>query len=435
MDANWAENLVDGHRALPVLLTDLASARSTIHVSIFLFFDDPVGRELADVLCARARAGVAVRVLVNLAKTAMGDPFSTGEEQMMEEDPTFPGDAMDVEGLAARLERAGVRVLDSNLDFDRTPPTDDPRLLEQARLVRETSRMDAAHVDHRKIVAIDGRVAYVGSANFGAQYLHRLPFDPAVEAHEEAERARREGAPEPWWKWHDGFVRLEGPIARDLDALFRERWVLDGGDDYGAVEPRPPEGPPRGVRIDRATVRANQPDSTPNRVREAFLEAIAGARESIFVENPYVYHPRILDALVAARRRRPALRVDLVVPALAWNDNAFSQDAMQHHYRRLLRAGVAIWEYQNHFTHLKLATFDGRTAIVGSANLNFRSLEDDVDFEAVVVIEGEAFARGIEREVRDVDLGCSRRMRRRGLGLRARVRDPRTLLLVWRRLL
>jgi cardiolipin synthase len=108
---------------------------------------------------------------------------------------------------------------------------------------------------------------------------------------------------------------------------------------------------------------------------------------------------------------------------------------MQHHYRVLVRAGVKVFEYQHHFTHLKLAVFDERVAIVGSANLNFRSLEDDNDFELAVRVESEPFARGILREVRDVDLRHARAVTLQNLSWRERVRDPRTLLLVSRRLL
>jgi len=131
--------------------------------------------------------------------------------------------------------------------------------------------MDAAHVDHRKLVTIDGRVAYCGSANFGAQYLFHIPFDPAIEAHEEADRARKSNGPEPWWKWHDGFVRSEGSVARDFDAYFRERWVLDGGDDYGSVTTIGRAGPPSGLPLGEISLRANQPDNQDNKVREVFL--------------------------------------------------------------------------------------------------------------------------------------------------------------------
>jgi cardiolipin synthase len=437
MARSFAENLVDGHVVLPALLEDFARARSSIHLSMFLFFNDPIGQELADALSARAREGVQVRALINMGKTHRGDPFSTGEREMMRHDPTFRGDAMDIAALAERMRRAGVAVLDTDLDLDRAPPTSDPELVEQARLIHETSRMDAAHVDHRKLVVVDGRVGYCGSANVGAQYLFHAPFDPRVEAKEEASRARQAGAPEPWWKWHDGLVRFEGPIVADLDACFRERWVLDGGDDYGRSQAGGAEAraAPRGVPLDGAALFKNQPDSTPNAVRRLFLACIASARRSIFIENPYVYHPAIVEALLAARRERPALEVALVVPGMAWNDSEYSQDAMQHHYRALVDAGIAVFEYQNHFTHLKLATFDERVSIVGSANLNFRSLENDCDFEAVVRVESAEFAREVNAEVRDVDVRHARRITREDLTWRERVRDPRTLVLVHRRLL
>ncbi len=435
MGETWAENLVDGHRVLPALLADVASARRSVHLSIFLFFNDPVGQELERALAERALAGVAVRVLINLGKTSMGDPFSTGEREMMSRVPSFPDDALDVNALAGRLRDAGAEVVDTDVDLDRRPETKDAALLDQWRLIHETSRMDAAHVDHRKLVVIDGWIAYVGSANVGAQYLYHHPFDLAIEAHEEAERVRAAGGAEPWWKWHDGLVRFEGAIAAEVDAVFRERWVLDGGHEYAPLAALPREDTPRGVRLEAAALVANRPDRTPNPVRAAFLREIAGAERSIFITNPYVYHPRIVRALVHARRRNPALRVELVVPGMAWNDNAQSQDAMQHHYARLLRAGISVHEYQNHFTHLKLACFDERLCIVGSANLNFRSMENDSDFELVVRVESEAFARRLLEEVRDVDLPRSRHVRRSELTWRERRRDPRTLLLVWRRLL
>ena len=63
------------------------------------------------------------------------------------------------------------------------------------------------------------------------------------------------------------------------------------------------------------------------------------------------------------------------------NDNSFAEDAQQHEYARMLAASIEVYEYQKHFNHLKLAVFDERWAIHGSTNLNFRSLEDDKDFE------------------------------------------------------
>ena len=431
----WVESLIDGHRVLPALLQDFASATRAIHISIFLFFDDPIGNEIADILCAKARAGVDVRVMLNVEKTDLADPFDTGEKEMMEKDPGFARDPTELDEFRRRLEDAGVEVLDSELDYDKIVDTGDPEVDRLGREIRENIDVDAMHVDHRKLVTIDGRIGWCGGANFGGQYLHHLPFDPAIESHAEADAAREAGRPEPWWKWHDGLGRFEGAIVHDLGVVFRQRWLLGGGRDFRILDVTLPEAP-RGVRVDSARVIKNEPSSRTNEIRETYRARILAAERSIFIENPYLYHPAIVAALLEAKRMRPGLRVTVIVPSREWNDNKFAEDAQRHHYPALVAGGIELFEYQNHFNHLKIAVFDERWTILGSANLNFRSLEDDKDFEMSVLIASEELARGILRDVRDADLPHSKRIVAsdvRGLSVRAirmRTRDPRTLLLV-----
>jgi cardiolipin synthase len=437
-----AELLVDGQRILPPLLADLESAEREIHFSMFLFFRDPIGDEVGDALIRAARRGVAVRVLLNVSKTRMGDPFSTGEKEMMKHDPHVHHDATDVEPLCERLRQGGVQVVDTNIDYDREIPTADPRLRSIAAQIRAAIAVDDLHIDHRKVIVVDGRVAYCGGANVGAQYLFHAPFDPHQEAHAEGEALKKADHPEPWWKWHDSLTRFEGPVARAIDRHFRERWILDGGAELPLEPPGalPGRTAPRGQPVTSAQVLVNQPDDQPNQIRETYLRLIAGAERSIFIENPYLYHPAIVEALVAARRRRPGLRVDLVLPARAWNDNEFAHDAQQFHYAAYLESGIAVHEYQNHFNHLKMAVFDERFSIHGSTNLNYRSLENDKDFELVVLIDDEPLARRILAEVRDVDLPRSKRFTSADLAglhghLRVKTRDPRTLFMLSRRML
>jgi phosphatidylserine/phosphatidylglycerophosphate/cardiolipin synthase-like enzyme len=432
---NFVENLVDGNRLLPVLLRDLDSATRCIHIAIFLFFDDPIGEEISGILEAKARAGVAVRVLLNVEKTDLGDPFGTGEKEMMKEDPGFARDPTDVSKMRQRLSDAGVAVVDTELDYDKIVETGEPELDALAQEIKRTVKVDALHVDHRKIVTIDGRVAYCGSANFGAQYQYRVPFDPAKNAHDEATAVREAGQPEPWWKWHDGLARFEGSIVFDLDRIFRERWRLGGGADFRSLDAVTPSAP-RGIGVRSARVIKNEPSSRTNEIREAFLDRIRSAERSIFIENPFLYHPAIVDALVGAKRERPLLDVTVIVPAGEWTPNKLTYDAQQHHYAAYLDAGLEVFEYQNHFSHLKLATFDMRWVIVGSANLNFRSLEDDKDFEACVLIDSEELARNMDREVRAEDIRWSRRIAPEDVqgaswhALRVRSRGPRTLMLI-----
>jgi cardiolipin synthase A/B len=442
-----AKIFVDGHRILPALLADLAGARREIHLSMFLFFRDPIGLQVAEALAERARAGVNVRVLMNMGKTAMGDPFSTGEKRMMRHDPNVDYDPLDIGPLCQLLTDAGARVIDTDIDYDRIIRVKERRLASLAAQIRDSIDVDVMHVDHRKMVVIDGEVAYVGGANIGAQYLFHEAFDPEVDGREEGDTRRRNGQAEPWWKWHDSLTRFEGPVVSAVDAEFKGRWLLDGGEEYAlgsvdaplAASSKPQPG--RGDVLDAAHVFTNSPDGHPNAIRELYLRLIGEAKRSIFIENPYLYHPRIVEALCAAKRRRPGLSAVLIVPCVEHNDNSFAADAQQHGYAQLLGAGVEVYEYQRHFNHLKLAVFDEYLAIHGSTNLNFRSLEDDKDFELVVLAEGSEFARRNLAEVRDVDLRYSRRITEREVSgwtrraLRIRNRHPWTQLLASRRVL
>ena len=440
MTENFAAMMVDGHRILPALLEDIESAQRAVHLSMFLFFRDPIGEEIAEALCRRAAAGVEVRVLLNVEKTAMGDPFSTGEKEMMKHDPDIHYDPTDVTPLCEKMRAAGVQVQDTNIDYDAAVLVADPRLRSIAEQIRSGISIDDMHVDHRKIVVIDGRIGWCGGANIGAQYMYHEPYDPKKDAKAEAEERRKAGLREPWWKWHDSLTRFEGPIAVALDAHFRDRWVLDGGDDFPPVPTIPGARPARGRPIHDARVHCNEPNAKPNDVRELYLRLIRDARRSIFFENPYLYHPAIADALCEAKAARPDLHVVLVVPAGRHNDNAFGQDAQEHEYARYLECGIEVHEYRNHFNHLKIAVFDERLSVHGSTNLNCRSLEDDKDFELVVLVDDEELARWVLEHVRDVDVARAQRIGEGDLhgtiaGLRKRFRDPRTLALLAKRVL
>jgi cardiolipin synthase A/B len=336
-------------------------------------------------------------------------------------------------------------VLDTDIDYDRIVRVKDGRLASLSAQIRDSIDVDVLHVDHRKLVVIDGSVAYVGGVNIGAQYLFHEAFDPEVDARQEGEARRREGHPEPWWKWHDSATRFEGPVVGAIDAEFHARWLLDGGEEY---ERKPPLEPARslpdaerGDVLESAQVFTNSPDGHPNAIRELYLRLIREAERSIFIENPYLYHPAIIEALCAAKRARPSLSVILIVPSGEHNDNSFAEDAQQHGYARLLRASVEVYEYQHHFNHLKLAVFDERLAIHGSTNLNFRSLEDDKDFELVVLTECKEFACRNLRDVRDTDLRHSRRITEQEVfgsslrALRIRCRHPWTQFMASRRVL
>lgn len=393
-----AQLLLNGNQVLPQLLWDIKQAANYIHVEMFLFELDNPGIEISNALIASAQRGLKVRVLMNFSKS-----FLTHV------------DAGPIQLLTEPMKQAGIEVINSDIDYHAAvgTDTDDVALQKDASNISATlSAFTPLVIDHRKLVTIDGRVAYLGSANFGREYLYHDPLNPLLEADDEA----KDAATERWVKWRDGLVRFTGGIAPALDAYFRARWVLDGGGDYGTMPiitspPLPPvpftETKTATQFVDQYRIVASQPDGTPNQVLSLFIDEIQHATRSIFVENSYLYHPSIIQELINAKEARPELRIDLVMPSPSWIDFGPSGDWQQFQYQRLIPAGINVFEYQNHMTHLKVATFDGARAIVGSANMNYRSLENDKDFELVMHVDG-GLASYIDTYVRDVDTLFSR---------------------------
>ncbi|MEO7110930.1 MAG: phosphatidylserine/phosphatidylglycerophosphate/cardiolipin synthase family protein, partial [Polyangiaceae bacterium] len=271
------------------------------------------------------------------------------------------------------------------------------------------------------------------------QYMFHVPFDPDKNAKIEGDDRKQAGLNEPWWKWHDSLTRFEGPIAHALDHHFHDRFVLDGGDDYEHLsdEMLDETSTGAGFELQHAECISNEPDDKPNPVRALYLRLIGEATRSIFIENPYLYHPRLVDALCEAKKMRPELDVVLMLPSPEMNDNDFGADAQQYEYARYLECGIVVYEYQNHFNHLKMAVFDERHSIHGSTNGNCRSLEDDKDFELVVYVDDGPLAKDVLARVRDVDVTHAKRITMEQVhdgigGFRIRHRDPRTLLLLSR---
>jgi len=425
---------INGDQVMPLLAADIEAATHRIHISMFLFFNDPIGQWLADKLIARAsnkENPINVRVMFDFGKTRLGDPFSTSEKAAVAMDPNFSDDPVDVDAIVQRLRRGGVQVLRTNIDYDAVVSTSDSTYRQEARTIRRAIFMDTPVfgqaievMDHRKIITIDDHVGYLGSANVGCQYLYRNAYAAGTDADVEVALELLSTPPgmEPWLKWHDSLTRVEGPVAYVLEEYFRRRWVLNGGDEYHLRPPQfaPPTAPPN-VEVFVAT------PGFRNDIRRQFVRRIREAKTSIFIEHSYCYHPKIIDELIAARWN-PRLDITMIVPDADYNDNPLSQDAQEYCYEDLLNAGVKIFEFDHHFTHLKLATFDSRWSIIGSANLNYRSLEWNRDFEVAIVVNDPATARLLEAHVQAADIaGACHRITLENLTFGQRHRNPLTI--------
>jgi cardiolipin synthase len=342
--ATSATVLVEGEAFYPPMLEDIASAQTAIHINQFGFRPGAVGDAFAEALVERARAGVAVRLVVD----RQGSDPERGSRALYE-----------------RLRAGGVEVCVVRATRFRVP--DGP--LGAGGASRWNVR-GLAHIDHRKAVIVDGRIGWVGGAG--------------IEDHFEDGR------------FHDLFVRVEGPVVAQLQLVFVAgfRWL--GGTIPAAevdvlfplLDPGPDPVP--------ATVLHNAPGGY-RPITDAIARVLDEADTTLDVVNPYVTDRRMIGRIEQAARR--GVRVRLFVPANA--NNWACAAAQQFHHARLLDAGVRILEYPT-MLHAKAFVRDGEELLAGTCNLEAWSLKRffEIDIRlrstAVAAVFEERFAAPAE---------------------------------------
>jgi len=235
--------------------------------------------------------------------------------------------------------------------------------------------------NHRRILVVDGRLGFTGGSGVSRKWMG----NGRVENH-----------------WRDTDVRVRGPIVEYLQGAFAENWleatgVALGGPDYfpwpiearGSVESQIVRSSPAGGSVAMYTM---------------FLLAMASARRTIYITNPYfVPDDKMIGTLVQARQR--GVRVVLLLPGAI--DHNLVRQASRSQLGRLLQAGVQVYEYRAALLHSKTMVIDSMWATVGSTNLDRRSFELNEELN-LVVYNGE-IARRLERVFVD-DLERSRQI-------------------------
>lgn len=276
-----------GAEAYPAMLAALEAAREEVFLEVYSFALDRVGRRFIEALSAAARRGVRVRVVI--------DGW---------------GSTPHAHGVAQRLEGAGCQVEIFN------------RML--FALIGRFRR------NHRKVLAVDGEVAFVGGLNIGEDYGR--PGEARPES------------------WADLAVEVRGPTAE---------WLLRRGHRERG---RSPAGP---FRVWLSGLGGGR------RLRRRYLKAIGGARVKLHLAHAYFLPDRRLVRSITAAARR-GVRVKVVLPARS--DLALARPATRRLYRKLLAAGVEVREWQGSMLHAKVAVVDGLRLLLGSFNLDPLSL-------------------------------------------------------------
>ena len=228
--------------------------------------------------------------------------------------------------------------------------------------------------DHRKIVIIDGKIAYTGGMNVADYYIKGT--DVVGE-------------------WRDMHCRIEGSAVNDLQEIFVRIWKkvtgeqISGAQYYRTANQKTPEyftnlKPDTTSTAGKKMVGIvnREPVRSPKAIRQFYKSAINNAKDSIKLVNPYfTLIPCINKALKNAIKR--GVKVELMIAANS--DIPLTPDCGFYNMHKLMKRGADVWIYQNGFHHTKIIMVDGQVCTVGSANLDARSLRNDYEENAVIV--------------------------------------------------
>ena len=288
--------------------------------------------------------------------------------------------------ILARKAAQGVDVrvmYDGTCEFS-TLPRDYPRRLEalgiRCKVFAPVTPFVSTHYnyrDHRKILVVDGRVGFTGGVNLADEYINHV---------------------EKYGRWKDAAVMLEGEGVRTMTALFLQMWSIQREPEFAQFLTRPlPQMQAKGFVIPYGDCPLDG-----ERVGEmVYIDLLNRARHSVHIITPYL----ILDGELETALRFAAERgvdVHLILPGKP--DKVFAYALAKTHYLPLLSSGVKISEWIPGFTHAKVMIMDGQEAVVGTINLDYRSLYHH--FENAVWMRGVDCLPRIEADFQDTLAQC-----------------------------
>ncbi|MBW2056452.1 MAG: cardiolipin synthase [Deltaproteobacteria bacterium] len=315
--------LIDG--AEPILgsiVEDIGRARHTCHMEFYIWNEGGMADEVSRALIRAAQRGVTCRVLI------------------------------DSVGSAAFLRSEGAkRLLENGVELVAALPVGLVRMV----FVRLDLRI------HRKIVVIDGEIAYTGSLNL---------VDPRF--------FKREAGVGPWV---DAMVRVEGPAVQALDLIFMWDWQVETGEDIkGLSDPKDFKTFPDGGEANVQVVPSG-PGYTSDTIHQLLLMSLYTAREELVMTTPYfVPDESVLTALESAALR--GVEVTIIVPERV--DSRLIRYASRSYFKDLLASGVRILRFHGGLLHTKSITIDREIALFGTVNLDMRSFW--LDFEVTLFV-------------------------------------------------
>ena len=313
------------------LFTAISQARESVHLEYFNFRNDSIASLLFDLLKTKVKEGVKVRALFDgFGNDSNNRPLKKSHLK--------------------ELRNAGIEIF----EFD---PVRFPWV---------------NHVfcrDHRKIVVIDGTIAYTGGMNVADYYINGT---------------------EQVGEWRDMHCRIEGSAVDELQRIFLRIWNkvskqdISGEEYFCHTSTFSHLKPDTTATAGRKTIGIinREPHTSPDIIRTFYLEAINAAKDSIKLVNPYLTLNRKLKKAFKKAVKR-GVKVEIMISQ--HSDIPLTPDCVFYNAHKLMKNGAHIWVYQPGFHHTKVIMVDGMFCTVGSANLNSRSLRWDYEENAVIL--------------------------------------------------
>jgi cardiolipin synthase len=337
-EGNELTLLRNGDQIFPAMLEAIRGAAHTIDFLTFVYWKGDIAREFAHALAERATAGVRVRVLID----AIGGRLIDGD-------------------LIEHMSDCGVHV-----EWFRKP-------LSFAQL---TSPLKQNHRTHRKVLICDERIGFTGGVGIAEEWCG--------DARDESE-------------WRDTHVRVVGPAVDGLSASFGQNWAETG---HPLLEER--DRFPDHDRVEGGSIVQVARGSASvgwNDMATVFRVMIESAQERLRMMTAYFVPDEAFQQLLLEAVQR-GVQVDVMLPG-PHADKRVCQLASESIYAHLVEGGVRIWAFQPSMLHAKVMTVDGIVSVIGSANMNRRSMQ--LDEEVVLSVLDPGVARRLEDDF-DADL-------------------------------
>ncbi len=314
---NSVDILQTGNKTFESILKAIDDAKSSIHLEFYIIENDEIGNLIKDKLVAKAKEGVEVRLIYDdvgswsLPKRFINELVNAGAEAYPFMKVNFP-------------------LLTSKVNYR----------------------------NHRKIIVVDGKVAFMGGMNIADRYLKG---DSTLGT------------------WFDTVLRIEGEAVRTLQVIFLVDWffvsriIISDRDKYF---------PEYSVNTQHALqVTASGPDSDWASIMQAFFVAITKAKKHIYIASPY-FIPN--ESILTALKTASLSGVDVRIMLPGKSDSTVVYWSSMSYVSELLKAGIKVYLFQGGFNHSKILMIDGSFASVGSANMDIRSFEDNFELLTMV---------------------------------------------------